>query len=61
MNRHVIAQGDDALVGIEQRAGVIAALLDVGAECGLAQHRAHFVGDRNEEIAEDFEIDGTRR
>ena len=37
-------------------AGVIAPLLDVGAERGLAQHRAHLIRDGDEQIAEDLQV-----
>ena len=52
MHRHVVAHRDGLATGIVDGARVIAALLDVGGKCGLAEHRAHFLGDGNEDVAE---------
>jgi hypothetical protein len=60
MHRHVIAHGQGVAGGIEERAGVIATLLDVGRERGAAQGRAHLFGDGVEEMAEDLEFDGIK-
>ena len=56
MDRHVIAHGDGLARFAVNGAGVVAPLLDVGAESRLAQNRAHLVGDGDEQIAEDLEI-----
>jgi len=53
---HVVAHRDGFAQGVIHCTGIIAPFLDVGAEGCLAQYGAHFVGDRDEEIAEDFEI-----
>ena len=56
MHRHVIAHGDRLAARIVDRAGVVAALLDVGRIGGLAQHHAHFLGDRSQQMPEQFEL-----
>jgi hypothetical protein len=42
---------------IEDGARVVEALLDVGRDRGIAEHRAHLLGDRHEAIAKDLEPD----
>ena len=54
---HVIAHGDDAALAVKQGAGVVAALLDVGAEGGTAQDRTHLFGDGADGGGEDGEGD----
>ena len=44
--------------GIEDSAGIVAALFDIGRERSAAQGRAHLFGDRVVEVLEDFEFDG---
>ena len=55
---HVVAHGDDALLGVEEGAGVVAALLDVGRDGGAAQGGAHLFGDGVDGALEDGEFDG---
>ncbi len=43
--------------GIEDGAGIVAALFDVGRERGAAQGGAHLFGDGVVEVLEDFEFD----
>ncbi len=45
MHRHVIAHGDHPRLAIEDGAGIVAPLLDVGRERGAPQGRAHLLGD----------------
>ena len=61
MHRHVIAHGEHVAGGVEERAGVIATLFDVGREGGAAQRCAHLFGDGVKEMLEDFELDGIGR
>ena len=58
MHGHVRRVGDEAAFGIENRAGEIEPLLDVHGGGRVLQRRAHFFGDRHEEIGEDFEEHG---
>ena len=58
MNRHVIAHGDDLAARVEDGAGVVAPLLNIGRERSAAQRRAHFFGDGVVEVLEYFEFDG---
>ena len=57
MHRHVIAHGDDLACGIEDGAGVVAALFDIGGKRSAAQCGSHFFGDGVVEILEDLEFD----
>ena len=57
MHGHVRRVGDKPAFGIEHGAGEIEPLLDVHAGGGVLQRRAHLLGDRHEEIGEDFERD----
>jgi len=57
VHRHVIAHGDDLACGIEDGAGVVAALFDVGREGSAAQRGSHFFGDGVVEVLEDLEFD----
>jgi hypothetical protein len=54
----VIAHGNDLARGIEDGAGVVAALLNVGRKRSAAQRGSHLFGDGMVEILEDFEFDG---
>jgi hypothetical protein len=45
MHRHVIAHGDDPGLAVEDGAGVVAPLLDVGRESRAPQRRAHLLGN----------------
>src|SRR6266436_1601449 len=56
MHGHVIAHGDRLARGIVNRAGIIAPLLDVGRVRGLAQRHPHFFRNRDEEMAEQLEL-----
>ena len=55
MNRHVWRIGNQGAACIEDRAGKIEPLLDVHRMGGVLQAIAHLLGNRHEEIAEDFE------
>jgi len=57
VHRHVIAHGYDLAVGIEDRAGVVATLFDIGGKGGAAQCGSHFFGDGVVEVLEDLEFD----
>ena len=59
VNGHVVAHGDDALMAVEEGAGVVAALLDVGRDGGAAEGGAHLFGDGVDGALEDGEFDGT--
>ena len=56
VHRHVIAHRDGFARCVVDRAGIVAPLLDVGRVRGLAQHHAHFFGDRDEQVAEQLEF-----
>ena len=58
VHRHVISHGDDLAFGIEDGAGVVAALFDIRRERSAAQCSSHFFGDGVVEVFEDFEFDG---
>ena len=53
--------GDQPARGVEDRAGVVEALLDVGRHRGVAKHRTHLLRHGHEAVAEDFEPDLDRR
>ena len=55
MHRHVRRVRDQVAVGIEQRAGKIEPLLDVDRIRRILQRHAHLLGDRHEQVVEDFE------
>ena len=57
MHRHVIAHRDGLALGIVNGARIIAALLDVGRVRRFAQHRAHLLGDRDQQVAEQLQFD----
>jgi len=50
VNGDVGGQSGHLGTGVEQRAGVIAPLLDVGRESGAPKHRAHLLGDRRQKV-----------
>src|SRR5208282_2503195 len=58
MYRHVIAHGDDLSCGIEDGAGVVAALFNIGRKGSAAQGSSHFFGDGVVEALENLEFDG---
>ena len=58
MHRHVITHGDDLAFGIEDSAGVVAALFDIGRERSTTQGGSHFFGDGVVEVLEDLEFNG---
>ena len=60
MHRHVIAHGNDLGVAIEDRAGIIATLADIGRKGAAPQRFADFFGDRVKELAKDFEFNRIR-
>ena len=51
------ALATSAPVAVEHRAGEIEPLLDVDRIGGVLQRHAHLLGDRHEQIVEDFEHD----
>ncbi len=57
VHRHVVPEGDRAHFGVEQRARVVPAFLDVGAERRPPEGRAHLLREGGEEIAEDLQLD----
>ena len=57
MHRHVRRVGDQRAVMREHRAGEIEPLLDVDGVGGVLQRHAHLLGDRHEEVVEDFQHD----
>src|SRR6266498_2247638 len=59
--RNVRGLRDHPATGVEQRAGEIAALLDIGRERAAAQRRAHLLGDRRAAVAEDLQADRVDR
>jgi len=58
MHRHVIAHGDDLAPRIEDSAGVVTPLFDIGRERCAAECGSHFFGDGVVEVLEDLEFDG---
>jgi hypothetical protein len=58
VHRHVITHGDDLAFGIEDSAGVVAALFDIGRERSTTQCGSHFFGDGVVEVLEDLEFNG---
>ena len=48
---------DQSGVAVEHRAGEVEPLADVGRDRGAAQHRAHLLGDRHEQVVHDLEPD----
>ena len=55
MDRHVRGIGDQPPFAVEDRAGEVETLLDVDRIGGVLQRHAHLLGDRHEEVVEDFE------
>ena len=49
--------GDQRAGRVEQGAGEIEPLLDVDRRCGRLERDPHFLGDRHEEVVEDFKSD----
>ena len=56
MDGHVVAHRHDSALPVEDGAGVVAALLNVGRKRGAAKGRAHFLGYGVKERLEDFEF-----
>jgi hypothetical protein len=54
---HVIAHGYDLACGIEDGAGIVSPLFDVGGKRSAAQRSSHFFSDGVIEVLEDFEFD----
>ena len=50
--------GDHVAVGVEDGAREVEALLHVGGVGGALEGNAHFFGDGDEEVLEDFEANG---
>ncbi len=61
MHRHVVAHGNDLCARIEYRAGIIAALFNVGRKRGTTQRCAHFLGDGVIKVLKNFQLDGVAR
>ena len=55
VHRHVRRVGDQVALGVEQRAREIEPLLDVDRVRGVGERHAHLLGDRHEQVVEDFE------
>ena len=47
--------GDEVAVGVEDRAGKVQALLDVDGIRRVLQAQSHLLGDRHEQVVEDFQ------
>ncbi len=60
MNRHVRGIGDEIALAVEDRAREIEPLLDIDRLRREPQRLAHLLGNRHEEIVEDFEQHGIR-
>ncbi len=58
MHGDVRGVGDERGRGVEERAGEIQPLLDVGGQRRALERRAHLFGDRGETAVEEFEFDG---
>jgi hypothetical protein len=58
VHRDVRRVGDQRSAGVEQSAGEVEPLLDVDRGRGRLQRDAHLLGDRHEQIVEDFEAHG---
>ena len=54
MHRHVRCVGDEVALWIKNRTGEIEALLDVDRVAGVGQRHAHLLGNRHEQIVENF-------
>jgi hypothetical protein len=57
VNGHVIAHGDNFALAVENCAGIIAPLFDVGRKCGPPQRRSHLFRYGVKDVFEDFEFD----
>ncbi len=55
MHRHMRRVGDKGAMPVEHGAGEVEPLLDVDRIGGVLQRHAHLLGDRHEEVIEDFE------
>src|SRR5581483_8407989 len=53
--------GDEAAPRVEDRARVVAPLLDVRREGGPPEHDAHLLGDAREAVVRELEVDGVQR
>ncbi len=58
MNRNVGSLGDEHAMQVEEGAGIVTPLFDVGRAGGFAQDETHLFGDGGKEVLEDFEEDG---
>ena len=58
VDRDMRALGQRFAVPVEEGAGEILALLDVGGEGRPAEDGAHFLGDGDEDVLEELELDG---
>ena len=61
MHRHVIAHRNHLARSIENRTGVVAALLDIRGEGSPAQGRSHFFSDGVIEVLKDLNFDRITR
>jgi hypothetical protein len=57
VHRHVRGVGDQAAVGVEDRAGEVEPFLDVDRVRGGLQAYAHLFGHRHEQVVEDLQHD----
>ena len=57
MDGNVLRLRDHATPFVEERRRTVAPLLDVGREGRADEHRAHLLGDRAEQAAENLELD----
>ena len=61
VHRHVRRIGDEFALAVENGAGEIETFLDVDGIGGLFQHRAHLLGNRHEQVVENFQHHGVDR
>ncbi len=57
MDRNMLRLGDQFRLGIEDGAGCIHALLDIGRKGGAFQHHPHFLRGRLQRVAQYFKAD----
>ena len=58
MNGNVLGLCNGIAVNIEQRAGTIAAILDIGRIGGANERSAHLLGDCEKAVLHDFQRNG---
>jgi len=61
MHWHVVTHRDNFAIGIENGAGIVATLLDVGRKCGAAQGGAHLLRYGVVKVLENLQLNGITR